>query len=741
MQPNFFPWPGYFNLIHESDIFVFYDDVQYVRESWNNRNRILLDGKPHWITVPCVRRGLDQKINETVIDDRNRWRDKILKTLKQAYRKSEHVGLLMDLANPLSDSSLRCLADLNIAIIEKIAKKFSLKTRFVRSSQLYAKGGRTERLVEICKEFSATEYLSPVGSRDYLKAEEYRFKEAGIKLVYQNYPPPVYPQSGSRFFPYLSILDLFGNAGLNSLAYIQGFKASLGPYRTVSTTKSILFRVDGGAAIGSGHIIRCMALAQASRHFDFQAHFAMSSGADVFERRFTEEGIKLHLLSGSREQKNDVAELISLAKDLKARWIVLDKYGIDADYQRSIREAGFNSLMLDDLGDAFPYSANLILNQNIFAQEDSYKDKAYYTRLLLGTNYALLRDQFLCHPKEKDIIPQTPYKILVTLGGGDHSNFTTKVMEALLELQDLVFECIVVVGDNNPFFESIHRLAALSQGRIRVKKGVADMAQQMSWADMALTGSGSTCWETLFAKIPSAVFAFAPHQEWIGKALEDKGAVIYMGKAGDVSPARIREVIKAMVSSPELCRNLIMAGSQLVDGKGAKRVLKAMLMYGLEIRHVSADDCEMLWHWANDPVTREASFTTEPIEWEEHKKWFSAKLNSKECSIYIGLNYEQKPLGQVRYDILDEEATVSISIDKSFQNQGYGTALLLNSAALFIKEKPDVKIINAYIKNINQPSIWTFLKAGYNPVGLVSRHRGFEELHLATTREQVQDAD
>lgn len=222
MQPTYFPWAGYFNLISQVDVFIFLDDVQFEKCSWQNRNRILAEGKPLWITVPSIRRSLSERISEIQIDDRNRWREKHIKTLTQAYSKSPFKNEMLEMAGGVLDENFRALAELNIRIIQNIAEKLDCAPKFVRASAITVEGTRSERLLNMCRKFSCDEYLSPVGSRDYLE-EDGVFSNSSTKLLFQDYTPGTYTQCKQPVFvSHLSILDVIANLGLQQAkSYIR----------------------------------------------------------------------------------------------------------------------------------------------------------------------------------------------------------------------------------------------------------------------------------------------------------------------------------------------------------------------------------------------------------------------------------------------------------------------------------------------------------------------------------------
>ncbi|HEV8646187.1 MAG TPA: WbqC family protein [Burkholderiales bacterium] len=225
MQPTYFPWAGYFNLIAQVDVFVFLDDAQYEKSSWQNRNRILLNGQPHWLTVPGHRNHLGQSIIEIGIDDKRNWRDKQFRLLQQAYTHHPYVDEMLAAAGIILDRNLGNLAELNIRIVTHLMHEFDIATRILRSSTLDLPGKRTERLVKICEHLGCTEYVAPIGSTEYL-AEDGFTEMTSISLLFNSYVPDAYSQVGSKsFVSHLSILDVLANIGKKAASeYVRGIE-------------------------------------------------------------------------------------------------------------------------------------------------------------------------------------------------------------------------------------------------------------------------------------------------------------------------------------------------------------------------------------------------------------------------------------------------------------------------------------------------------------------------------------
>ncbi len=214
MQPTYLPWVGYFNLISQVDIFVFLDDVQFERRSWQSRNRILLDGQEHWLTVPVHSERQSQRLDTIQIDFTQRWQRKHLLGLEQAYRKTPYFKEIKMILEYLGQANGVTLANLNINIIQMISQMLNLDTKLLSASALNLPDSRSQHLLNICEKLECREYLSPLGSQDYL-VEDGVFQKSSVQLSFQNYTPQPYPQIKSPIFKsHLSILDLIANIGI-----------------------------------------------------------------------------------------------------------------------------------------------------------------------------------------------------------------------------------------------------------------------------------------------------------------------------------------------------------------------------------------------------------------------------------------------------------------------------------------------------------------------------------------------
>lgn len=213
MQPHYLPWPGYFNLMSKVDKYIFLDDVQFSKNSWQSRNQIIINNHKKWITIPTKKSSLKTNINNKLIDFSKNWQLKQSKTIIQAYSKHSYIKDLEELMNFCNTIKLLNLSDYNIEIIKFLSFKLNIKVEFIKSSVFNSKKERTYRVIEILEKIKASEYLSPIGAKDYL--EQDKFNEiTKVKLKFNNFQSMPYVQKKFKsFLPNLSIIDLIANLG------------------------------------------------------------------------------------------------------------------------------------------------------------------------------------------------------------------------------------------------------------------------------------------------------------------------------------------------------------------------------------------------------------------------------------------------------------------------------------------------------------------------------------------------
>lgn len=223
LQPGYLPWLGFFDQMLRCDVFVYYDDVQFDKHGWRNRNRIKSPSGPLWLTVPVLNTGRHgQKIVEAEIDNRQPWARKHLGTIAQNYAKAPHLRTCLPQLEEILMRRWESLVELDMAVAGLMCDWLGIRRTVVRSSELAVEGDKSRRLLDICRHFGADRYLSGDSAHDYLDVE--LFAQNGVQVEWQSYRHPVYRQLHGEFMPYLSALDLVLNMGPESLSVLEGGK-------------------------------------------------------------------------------------------------------------------------------------------------------------------------------------------------------------------------------------------------------------------------------------------------------------------------------------------------------------------------------------------------------------------------------------------------------------------------------------------------------------------------------------
>ena len=212
-QPDFLPYLGFFHRFLLADMWVVFDDVQFLAgsRSWHNRDKIKTPHGERWITVGVKKVPRETMINEVYLAD-DGWEERSLNLLKENYRKALFFNEIFPCIEKLYSHDCEKLVDFNMRSIEMLMNMFDIKIETVFASTLNAAGKKTEKLVDICKKVGGTAYLTGTGSRDYL--QEPLFEAEGIKVIWQDFKHPVYSQLYGEFIPYLSAIDVLFNCGI-----------------------------------------------------------------------------------------------------------------------------------------------------------------------------------------------------------------------------------------------------------------------------------------------------------------------------------------------------------------------------------------------------------------------------------------------------------------------------------------------------------------------------------------------
>ncbi len=339
--------------------------------------------------------------------------------------------------------------------------------------------------------------------------------------------------------------------------------------------KPLIIRVDASSQIGTGHLMRCLALGQAWKDAGGRVIFITACQSEGLLQWLREEEFDIHLLAKPYPDAGDW----DYTKDILAAhsndWVVLDGYHFDRVYQQQVKEAGHRLLVIDDMAHLKHYHADIVLNQNLHAEQLQYSCEPY-THLLLDTRYVLLRREFLAWRGWKREIPEIARQVLVTLGGSDPENHTLKVIQALQQVDISGLEATVVIGASNPHTGILEVAIRKSSIPIRLIQNAKNMPELMAWADVAVSAAGSTVWELMFMGVPAFLIAIADNQEPIAGSAAATDAAIWINH----EPANWMQVFAAkahqLILDAESRAKFSYQEQCLVDGLGKIRIIDTL---------------------------------------------------------------------------------------------------------------------------------------------------------------------
>ncbi len=338
-----------------------------------------------------------------------------------------------------------------------------------------------------------------------------------------------------------------------------------------------LFRTDALPATGTGHAMRCLALAQALSVHGVGSRFLMTGVPPLLARRFLREGFAIERHGHALGCGVDAEATVAAARRIGASWIVLDGYAFTEGYLDILVGSGIPVLMIDDLGKLSRYACAIVVNQNLHADASLYRSVAPPTRLLLGTRYMMLRREFWRYRHARSASHAGAPRILVSMGGSDPQDHASRAIGALTLLANRGVEATLVVGAANSRLETLRRRAGESAAKIAVLHNVEDMAALMRDTDLAVAAAGTTVWELAYMGVPMLLGSTVEAERVLASRLAAENGCIYVGDFLDCPPEQLAGAIDGLIADAGRRHALAAAAGRLVDGKGGERIVSAML--------------------------------------------------------------------------------------------------------------------------------------------------------------------
>ncbi len=486
----------------------------------------------------------------------------------------------------------------------------------------------------------------------------------------------------------------------------------------------IVFRVDASSDVGLGHLSRCVNLAEVLRSRGNEVLFICRDDSSksfkiLEDRLFKTVLLPSNMASSQISQEGDASETIEALEGVRPSWLVVDSYNLDNKFEQRLREHVEKIAVIEDLADR-RHDCDLLIDQNYSDRTvETFKPQVPETcKFLIGPKYAMLNSIF-AKIREVSVAPRTELKrLFVFCGGSDPKNLTKTVLEALSgdEFSNLAID--VVIGAQNQNFKS--GSTNQYETNIQFHKSSDDFAKIMSNSDLAIGAGGTTTWERMCLGVPSIIVSIAENQVPTCEKLGREGFVHYLGPQSEVTNESVASAVREFSKTPSALRASSVKSQIVVDGKGCKRVAEAMCPTSedeLKVRLATKPDCRDYFNWANDPQVRENSLDSADIEWTRHQKWFTEKINSESTEMYV-LEASGLPVGQIRFELVDETAKIDYSLDELVRSRGWAAIAVDLSVSCF--RNRNAILPKAVVKNSNTRSRSTFFKLGFTEVSAVS---------------------
>lgn len=479
---------------------------------------------------------------------------------------------------------------------------------------------------------------------------------------------------------------------------------------TLAHGSALLFRCDASPAIGGGHVMRCLTLANHLAEKGCLIRFACTAETVRTVSALATSGFEIVELADPL----DPAELTACVP-APVEAAILDHYGTDIAYERAMRSIARITMAIDDLADR-PHECDFILNQNFGVAASDYTGLIPAgSKVLAGAQFALLRPEFARARPEalaRRARQSRVESILISMGLTDVGGITAKVLEATVEA-DTGAMIEVVVGSRAPSLDRIKTIAS-RRSDISVHVDTADMPALMTAADLAIGAAGSTSWERCCLGLPTITMVLAENQRNVVRSLASAGV---LAQASSVE--EVRSQVTQLCTSPEARQAMAMAAEAVTDGKGAGRVVRCLderPENRLELRPATMQDAESLWKWRNDTGTREASGSVDVIAWPSHVSWLRDHLMRDDTRILIA-EEDALPVGMVRFDRAQHDAAVvSINLDPAMRSKGLG-GQILSLGRRFVRDSGFATKLLAHVRPENTASCRLFRRQGFEIKG------------------------
>ena len=480
---------------------------------------------------------------------------------------------------------------------------------------------------------------------------------------------------------------------------------------------SIIMRCDASPEIGGGHVMRCLALANALHEMGAEIWFACKAPTFNTLPFLKSSGHNLLELSANDDGHKELRAALT-----NVDWLVVDHYGLGADWTTPLRSWAHKILVIDDLADR-ALDCDILLDQTLGRKEADYRPHTPDgCRYLLGPEYALLRPEFaaarsqcLAHRHHNK---QGPQNIFVALGTTDPHNVTETVLQALDSIE-IDIQITAVLGSGAPHLNIVREKASSHRHPVDIRVDVSKMADLMANADAAIGASGTSSWERCCLGLPTIAIELADNQHKISTALDKAGAIVFLGRYENLSQDRLKQAFMQLASNPKQLQRMSKSAAHICDGQGTLRTALELLDppvtkngHHISFRLATIDDTDIMFEWQSQLETRRYARTQIVPSHDEHTKWVKDTISNPDKLLLL-IIHNRKPSGVLRFDNMNEPDTSEVSIFIEPTKHGLGIASIALKLGRALKPHDT---IFGHVHPDNIASHKLFKTAGYTPI-------------------------
>ena len=465
--------------------------------------------------------------------------------------------------------------------------------------------------------------------------------------------------------------------------------------------------------MGSGHLMRCLALADTLRERGAQTLFITSASEQPWRALLRHHGHAVAALPGdATELDRDASATNAALQEMPLPdWLIVDHYGLGIEWESSMRASCGRIFAIDDVGRS--HDCDLLLDQNVLDDDQAYENLVPLgCSRLLGPRYALLREEFGKERANCVARDRAFKRVLINFGGSDPTQEVGKAIDAFLAapLDESVCADVIFGPANSNAISIMQRYGG--NRRLNLVTHTERMAAVMAEADLAIGAGGVSMWERACLGLPSIVVTVADNQRTGAEWLAARGGHLLLGESATVTVQHIAQALGCLADNPRLRALFARTGAALVDGRGCERVAARLLGGMIALRRAESGDCDAIYAWRNAEVNRRYSGDERVFSIEAHRQWFANMTVDPSRIMLIG-EANCEPIGVLWFDLEGTEAVVSIYLVPGRHGMGWGESLLDCGADWLRARRPEIVTIRARVKRGNHASLVVFGRAGF----------------------------